>query len=316
MSSTAEIVKLPQHGDYNHWSDQEKALADAAGLVKRKTLQGGQVEVTIAPRATIEAFLQLCRITQLNPFIRQIYCIERGGKWGTEVSIDGARLVAHRTGQFEGYEEISFSADGGETWADSFKATEVQLYPTHARVGVWRTGFRKPVTVVARWESFAVYHPEWENRKIVGQKLSEMWGKMPDVMLSKVAEMQALRRAFPNDLADVYVAEEMYQADAQEARPVAQTKPWAELAAACKTKADVLALFAECRGKKELTDDLDDVFKKRLDELPESLPPEWAEPEPEPSAWVAPGSEGDTDPDAAADDAEADAAAVHEEEIP
>lgn len=286
MSSS--VIALPKNGDIDHWSDQEKALADAAGLVKRKAGQPPEV----APRATIEAFLQLCQITGLNPFIRQIYCIERGGKWGTEVSIDGARIVAHRTREFEGYDEISFSTDGGDTWSDSFRATEDAPFPTHARVGVYRKGFRKAVTSVARWESFAVYHDEWKGGSKTGNKLlGDMWAKMPDVMLSKVAEMQALRRAFPNDLAGVYVAEEMEQAERQTAtdRPRKESRDWAGLAeSGAKTKADILALFAECRGKSELTDELDAMFKRRLDELPESLPPQWAEPEPEASEWIAP----------------------------
>lgn len=279
------IIDLPDHGDVNIWSERQKALADAAGLVKRKA---GENPV-VAPRATIEAFLALCRSTQLNPFLKQIYCIERGGKWGTEVSIDGARIVAHRSGAFEGYDEVVFSVDGGVTWSDSFVATEEQPHPTHARVGVWRTGFRVPVTAVARWESYAVMVPVWEDRKKVGEKVSDMWSRMPDVMLSKVAEMLALRRAFPNDLSAAYIAEEMEQAGTGDERPpVRQSRDWEALADACSTKADVHALFTEIRGKGEMTDELDAKLKRLLESLPESLPPDWAETVPEPSEWEQP----------------------------
>jgi len=202
---THMMTALPLTSDMTQWTDEQAALLDAAGLVQRKRNQAP----TWAPRATVAAFLQQCARTGLDPIARQIYCIERAGKWQIQISIDGARLVAQRTGEYRGQTAAQWTGDGIQ-WFD------VWLFdtpPAAARVGVYREGFIEPLYAVARWSSYAVYNDVWENgRKTNKQTLSSMWAKMPDVMLSKVAEMLALRKAFPQDLSGLYSTEEMEQA--------------------------------------------------------------------------------------------------------
>ena len=192
---------LPKSSDMSQWTEEQAALLDAAGLVQRK----GGAAPTWAPRATVAAFLQQCARTGLDPIARQIYCIERAGKWQTQISIDGARLVAQRSGEYRGQTPAQWTGDG-LVWFDVWLFKEP---PAAARVGVFREGFTQPLYAVARWDSYAVYTTDWKTKQ---QKLSSMWAKMPDVMLSKVAEMLALRKAFPQDLSGLYSTEEMEQA--------------------------------------------------------------------------------------------------------
>ncbi|OOB90718.1 phage recombination protein Bet [Rathayibacter sp. VKM Ac-2630] len=202
------MLALPTSGDQSTWTDKEAALIEAAGLVSRKRNQPPQ----LAPRPVVEAFLLQCERTQLDPFARQIYCIERGGKWQTQISIDGARLVAERSGKYEGQTAPEFSNDG-QTWTQAWMPTTGRELPAFARVGVYKAGFREALSVVARWESYAPMEDVWDRGARTGEKkLGAMWAKMPDVMLAKVAEMLALRKAFPNDLSGLYSTEEMAQA--------------------------------------------------------------------------------------------------------
>ncbi|UGS27609.1 phage recombination protein Bet [Microbacterium resistens] len=194
-------IALPTTADPSQWSDDEKALLDAAGLVKRP--KNGPPEP--APRSTVVAFLAHCQRTGLDPIAKQIYAIERGGKWTITVSIDGFRLVAQRSGQYAGQTPVEWTGDG-KTWVDVWLD---QKPPAAARVGVRRRGFEEPLFAVARWSSYAVMVPKWENRQRVGEELSPMWQRMPDLMLGKVAEALALRRAFPMELSGLYTEEEL-----------------------------------------------------------------------------------------------------------
>lgn len=211
-------IELPTTGDSSKWTDDQKALLDAAGLVVRKKGK----EPVPAPRSTVVAFLAHCRRTGLDPIARQIYAIERGGKWGIQVSIDGFRLVAERSRQYGGQVPVQWTADG-ETWVDVWVKNEP---PAAARVGVIRRDFTEVLYAVARFEAYAVYDEEWAgeypNRRKTGKKtLSDMWARMHAEQIAKVAEALALRKAFPMELSGLYTDEEMDQANSAPSAPSA-----------------------------------------------------------------------------------------------
>lgn len=141
----------------------------------------------------LSLFLSVCNRTGLDPFLRQLHAVFRYDKqtgrnvMSIQVGIDGYRLLADRTGAYAGSDEPLYEEDAGD-------------FPLKATVTVWRLvgGLRCPFTASARWNEYKAPGP--------------MWGKMPFLMLGKVAEALALRKAFPAELSGLYTREEMDQA--------------------------------------------------------------------------------------------------------
>lgn len=162
------------------------------------------LKTQVCPGATdqeLALFGQVCRGLELDPFLRQIYAIkrraknDRGGydeKMSIQIGIDGQRLMAERTGKFGGTLRIEWTADG-RNWVDCW----LESYPPRAaRATVARIdghGQVTEITAVAKWDSFAQSYYNKEKRAKVPTGL---WAQMPEHMLGKCAEMQALRRAF------------------------------------------------------------------------------------------------------------------------
>jgi phage recombination protein Bet len=175
---------------------------------------------TVAPDANndeLEMFLYRCQKTGLDPIARQIHFVKRGGKGVIQTGIDGYRLVAERTNNYAGSDDpIYEETPGQDPYADK------DAHPWKATVTVWKMvqGQRCGFTATARWGEYAQ----------VGSQ-GFMWARMPYLMLAKVAEALALRKAFPQDLSGMYVNEEMHQADEEaprEAQPVVESSAQSE----------------------------------------------------------------------------------------
>lgn len=156
------------------------------------------IKRTIAKGTTddeFKLFIATSNRLGLSPLAKQIYAIKRGGQMTIQVSIDGFRAIAARTGELDGHDGPYWAGDDGE-WVDVWLSDKP---PAAAKLVVYRKGSSRPFTGVATLRSYS---------QGMGQ-----WAKMSDVMLSKCAESLALRKAFPHELGGVYTPEEMAQAD-------------------------------------------------------------------------------------------------------
>jgi phage recombination protein Bet len=215
--TSKEITTLPSNGDVDAWTPAERAIADAAGLVFTHSYGAKEGEREPAPRAVVEKFLHVARITGLDPLTRQLYCIGRAMgsrvEWSIQTSIDGFRVVAERSSKYAGQDAAEWMTEKGE-WVDCFVPSLHGKNPLAARVKVYREDWpSRPAVGVAEWSAY------------VGTKRdgtpTAMWGKMGALMLAKCAEALALRKAFPQDLSGLYTSDEMSQAVVESDVPAA-----------------------------------------------------------------------------------------------
>ena len=170
----------------------------------------------------VNYFVHLCRGQGLNPFLKEIYLIKFGTQPATFVVSKEAFLKrAEANLQYNGSESgiIVLNKDGEliERKGGFFLKDSEQV------VGGWAKVYRKdrkyPSDVQVTFEEYAGRTKEGN--------LNSNWANRPATMIKKVALVQALREAFPNDLNNLYTEEE--QGDIQmpmvDTTPIEQPKP-------------------------------------------------------------------------------------------
>ena len=233
----------------------------------KKEFSQDQVELikrTIAKDATddeLKLFLFQAQKTGLDPLQKQIYFIKVGEKIQTITSIDGFRLIAERSGVYEGQTQPIFYDENGV----AFDVWVQKKLPTACKIGVYKKGFREALYAIAIFEEYAK-RSKYGNK--YGKKagdLEDMWEKMPSLMLSKVAEALALRKAFPNDLGFLHTDEESGTIIKKE-EPLSdeKVKILSDLIIESKSDMSKFLSYAKVNNLKELKEENYQTLKKIL----------------------------------------------------
>lgn len=144
----------------------------------------------------IVSFIALCKFNKLNPFIRESYLVKyKNAPAQMIVSKDAFLKRADMCPNYDGFESgiIVMSNDGKVIERDG-----CFVAPGETLVGGW----------------CKVYRTDRSHPTVAKVNLSEydknqsVWSEKKSTMIAKVAKVQALREAFPNQLSTMYTNDE------------------------------------------------------------------------------------------------------------
>lgn len=166
----------------------------------RKYLVNGGGNVT---DQEVMMFLNLCKFQHLNPFLREAYLIKYGDRQPATMVVgkDVYLKRAYRNKDYAGFE--------AGVWVINDAGMEQRVgslvFDGETVVGGWAKVHIKGYTVPVE---ASVSFNEYKGVKSDGG-LNSQWAKKPATMIRKVALVQALREAFPDEFEGLYTAEEM-----------------------------------------------------------------------------------------------------------
>lgn len=133
--------------------------AEVIAAIKQTVAKG-------ASDAQLRVFLEVCKRTGLDPFLKEVWYVAEKGI--IMAARDGYLRVANESPQFDGMETRVVRTENG--------------IPVKAICTVWRKDRNHPIVCEAFYNEYV--------------KSSPVWKQYPSAMISKVAEVLALKRSF------------------------------------------------------------------------------------------------------------------------
>ena len=184
-------------------TEERQVIYTPLGESEELTLTIGTVRNFIAAKTKqgktpsdedIVKFMMLCKARNLNPWVGDAYLVGYDGNDGPRfsliTSIQALYKRAEMSPEFDGIQSGLILGSGAEV-EGTFESKDI--------TGGWCNVYRKD-----RAHPFVA-----KVRRDVYDTKRSYWAKDPGFMIAKCAEAAALRKAFPNQLAGLYLSEEI-----------------------------------------------------------------------------------------------------------
>ena len=170
--------------------------------IVRKYLLAGNGQLT---DQEIMYFMAMCKARQLNPFIREVHLIKYGSTAAqVVVGRDAYQKRATKHKMYNGM-ETGIWVERNDTGEIIKRNGSILSTTKETLLGGWCKVYRKD------WEhaiEVEVNFNEYVGKKSDGT-VNAQWSTKPVTMIVKVAESQALRKAFVEELGGMYEADEL-----------------------------------------------------------------------------------------------------------
>lgn len=180
----------------------EETVKISRNIVRRYLISGGGSDFITDEE--IDVFINLCRFQHLNPWLREAYLIKysRNKPATMVVGKDAFMKRARKNEEFAGFEAgiiVKTKEDRIEHRDGAFAIPGEIILGGWAKVYI--KGYQVPVYNVVSFNEYVGTDSNGNPNK--------QWSSMPGTMIRKVALVQALREAFPEDLQGLYDQSEM-----------------------------------------------------------------------------------------------------------
>lgn len=192
----------PKNTELVEFTDTHGGKVELSPDIVKRFITGDNGTVT---EGEYKLFVELCKARQLNPFLKEAYCI----KYGTQPAqiLVSKDVYVQRADSFADYDGKASGVIIADKRTGSTIEREGCFYNPKSEelLGAWCRVFRKGRN---HPDYMSVALTEVEQRKKTGE-LNSNWAKQPATMCEKVAVVRALRAAFPSQFSQMYIADEM-----------------------------------------------------------------------------------------------------------